>query len=268
MKIMSGAAGVCAAAVMASLAWAPGAQAQSAPPRAPARRSAPFVFEQPGSVLGVSVRDAAAADVAKAKLPQAEGAVIQRVSPGSAAEHAGLQAGDVVVEFDGERVRSARQFSRLVQDTPPGRTVKAVVVREGARRTLDVTPDAPKRAAIEMPDLSGIQQKLNNLRFELPDIDVGPDSSRRRLGTALTPLTGQLADYFGVKRGVLVSSVDVNSPAARAGLKAGDIITAINGQEVDTPSDVRRELRESGTGGKIDLRIMRDKKELTLSATN
>ena len=84
----------------------------------------------------------------------------------------------------------------------------------------------------------------------------------------MTPLTGQLADYFGVKRGVLVSSVDVNSPAARAGLKAGDVITAINGQAVDTPSDVRRALRDAGTRGTLDLRVTREHKELTLGATN
>jgi serine protease Do len=136
------------------------------------------------------------------------------------------------------------------------------------RHTLDVTADAPQRASIELPDLSRVQEKLDQLRVDIPDIDIGPNSSRQRLGTALTPLTGQLADYFGVKRGVLVSSVDINSPAARAGLKAGDVITAINGQAVDTPSDVRRALRDAGTGGTVDLRVTREHKELTLSARN
>ena len=265
MKTLSGAAVVCAALVL-PLAWAPAkVQAQSPAPRV---RVTPFVFEQPGSTLGVVVRDATSDDVTRAKLPQPEGAVIQRVTAGSAADHAGLQEGDVVVEFDGERVRSARQFSRLVQDTPAGRAVKAVVVRDGMRHTLEVSAGAPQRAAIDVPDLPRVQEKLDHLRFDIPDIDIGPNSSRQRLGTTLTPLTGQLADYFGVKRGVLVSSVDVNSPAARAGLKAGDVITAINGQAVDTPSDVRRALRDAGTRGTLDLRVTREHKELTLGATN
>ena len=263
MKTVSGAAVVCAALIL-PLAWTT-LQAQS--PQAPRARVTPFVFEQPGSTLGVVVRDATSDDVKTAKLPQAEGAVIQRVTRGSAADHAGVQQGDVVVEFDGERVRSARQFTRLVQDTPAGRTVKAVVVRDGTRRTLEITPAARQQASIDLPDLSQVQEKLDKLQLDIPDIDIGPNSSRR-LGTALTPLTGQLADYFGVKRGVLVSSVDVNSPAARAGVKAGDVITAINGEGVDTPPDVRRALRTAGTGGKVSLRITREHKELTLTATN
>jgi serine protease Do len=263
MKIVSGAAVACVATAV-SLAGPALAHAQAPPPRAP-ERPAPFVFASPGAVLGVSVRDIDADEASKAKLPQAEGVLVADVTEGSAADHAGLEKGDVVVEFDGERVRSARQFTRLVQDTPPGRTVKAVVMRDGTRRTLDVTPEAPTRASIQLPDFSQLQENLGDLRF---NIEGGPNRGRGRLGTALTPLTGQLADYFGVKRGVLVSSVDVNSPAARAGLKAGDVITGVNGHEVDTPADVRRELRDAGSGGKIDLSVTRDHKALTLSTSN
>lgn len=69
----------------------------------------------PGAEIGVSVREA--------DTKENEGVVIEEVRPGSPAEKAGLKTADVVVEFDGERVRSARQFSRLVQETPPGRMV-------------------------------------------------------------------------------------------------------------------------------------------------
>ena len=274
MKTVLGAAVVCTAFV-APFAWAPRAETPAAAQPAAQRSAAPFPFQGQGSVLGISVRDATAADMSKAGLQEPGGVVVARVEANSAASKAGFKEGDLVVEFDGERVRSARQFARLVDDTPAGRSVKAAVVRDGARRTLDVTPQAPVRASIDVPRISDeVQRKLENLdlRLEkldkLDDIDVDALGAGGRLGTSLTPLSGQLADYFGVKRGVLVSAVDINSPAARAGLKAGDVITAVNGHEVSTPRDVRREVRDAGSGGKVELRVTRDKKALTLSAVN
>src|SRR5918996_436858 len=77
---------------------------------------------------------------------------------------------------------------------------------------------------------------------ELPSAKLFP---RGRLGAQLSPLTDQLAEYFGAKQGVLVSSVDSESVAAKAGLKAGDVITSINGQSVEAPRDVAEELRSA-----------------------
>src|SRR5947208_4844488 len=79
-----------------------------------------------GAEIGVSVRDVDASDKARG------GVVIEEVRPDSPADHAGLKTSDVVVEFDGEAVRSARQFTRLVQETAPRRPVKMTVVRDGA----------------------------------------------------------------------------------------------------------------------------------------
>ena len=288
MKTMLGAMSMCAALFVPVLAGSSRAQAPT-PPAAPSSpavpappappRVAPLLLTGRTSMLGVMVRDASAEDISRAKLSQPGGVVVQSVTQGSAAERAGLKQGDVIVEFDGERVRSARQFTRLVQDTPAGRTVKAIVARDGSRRTLDVTPEEPRHARAELPYLEGlpdvprisedVQRKLEDLQQRLPGLEREMERARSlRLGTALLPLSDQLAEHFGVKRGVLVASVDVNSTAARAGLMAGDVITAINGHEVSSPADVRAELRQAGAGSKIDLRVMRDKKELTLSATN
>ena len=74
----------------------------------------------------------------------------------------------------------------------------------------------------------------------------------------------QLAGYFGVKSGVLVADVDAESPAAKAGIKAGDVITAVNGQTVDGPEDLRREVGKVEEGKAADLSVTRDKKALSL----
>src|SRR3954447_5461873 len=72
------------------------------------------------------------------------GAIVTQVVQASAAEKAGVKAGDVVTSFDGERVRSARQLERLVEETPAGRTGKMALARAGSSTTVDVTPEAPK----------------------------------------------------------------------------------------------------------------------------
>ena len=92
-----------------------------------------------GSRIGVSIRDLEDADGAPTKGVTA-GVIVEDVTAESAAEKAGIRKGDAIVEFDGERVRSARQLTRLVQETPAGRTVQAAIVREGQRSTVSITP--------------------------------------------------------------------------------------------------------------------------------
>lgn len=213
-----------------------------------------------GSEIGVTVRELRSEEISAAKLPQAGGVFVQDVREGSPASRAGLKTGDIVVEFDGERVRGVRHFTRLVRETPPGRAVKATIVRDGSRQTLDVTPEQGR---------SVWEQGLRAIPRDF-DIDIRPGAPfgrRGRLGVGLTPLSDQLATYFGVNDGVLVSSVEADAPGAQAGLKAGDVITAINGRTVNEPSDVLDEIRRAAPGARLDIRIVRDKKEMNLKAT-
>ena len=117
-----------------ALLIAPSLWAQ-APPRPPNQFELPLPLG-PGSSIGVSVRDLSADEIAKAKLKEAGGALVSAVTGGSPAAKAGLKSEDIVVEFDGERVRGARHLTRLVQETPTGRTVKATVVRGGPKASM------------------------------------------------------------------------------------------------------------------------------------
>ena len=230
------------------------------PPIAPA----PFLpLEGPGSSIGVSVRD---------QLPaEAVGVLIESVMEGTPATRAGLQKGDIVVEFDGERTRSARQFTRLVRETPPGRAVKVTVVRGGSRRTIDITPEA--RGSVALESFPRVTVDIDRALRAIPrDFNFNFEGFRGegpfgRLGVMVAPLSNQLASYFGVKDGVLISEVLVNTPAAAGGLKAGDVVTALNGRAVASPSDLTREVREAQPGSSIDLRLMRDRKEITVKVT-
>ena len=85
-----------------------------------------------------------------------------------------------------------------------------------------------------------------------------------RLGISIDSLSPQLAEYFGTKEGVLVSSVTDNSAAAKAGVKAGDVITSFNGSTINDPQDLRRRIQSLNDGDEFTVIVMRDRKPVTL----
>jgi serine protease Do len=244
-----------------AFAIAPGAAAQ--------RRDRALQFpdvlalEGPGSSIGVTVRDQTGE----------AGVLIESVREGTPATRAGLQKGDIVVEFDGEPARSARQFTRLVRETAPGRAVKMTVVREGSKRTLDITPEPRDSITLQQfPRITGDVLRAwprdFNFNFDQRDFwNEGFFGSSRRLGMAVVPLSDQLATYFGVKEGVLVSEVSTGTPAATAGIQAGDVITAVNGRSVLSSADLLREVRNADAGSTLDLRLTRNRKEMSVKVT-
>ena len=253
-----------------------------------------MVLDGRGAQLGVMV-----SDPSTRQSPQADsgslraGVVVDEVSPDSPAERAGIQVGDIIVEFDGERVRSARQFTRLVQETPDGRAVKIAVMRNGQKQVLDATPEAgrmtwnfgidsdrlkeeierglreyPRAFPVEPPQFDFRYDDRGPRRFEyrLPEMVMPYMAGRARLGVSVQSLTPELEEYFGAKNGgVLVSSVAPDSAAAKAGVKAGDVITTINGRGVNDTGDLMQELRE--LSGEVTIGVIRDRKEMTLKAT-
>src|SRR5688572_27752967 len=131
---------VVAGSAMTVSAVAPGwdAPAADAQARVARRAQEPRIVSPGRGRLGVSLSEVDEQDAKTARLSSPAGAVVEEVAEGSAAEAAGLRKGDVIVEFDGERVRSARQLTRLVQETADGRKVAAVVVRDGQKTTVNV----------------------------------------------------------------------------------------------------------------------------------
>jgi serine protease Do len=234
-----------------------------------------------GPYVGVTVRDADSADVERAKLPSASGAVVEEVRVDSPAAKAGVQAGDVITRFDGERVRSARHFDRLVTETPEGRAVEMTVVRAGENVNMTVTPEAsPSPFALE--SLRGLRNfelrtipELRNFELRMPEhfTVMAPRLegdlfahllSSGRLGVGVQDLTDQLAEYFGAKEGVLVTSVEDDTPAKTAGLQAGDVITKVNGEAVRTSSELRRQLDRAS--GEVTITLIRERREQTVKA--
>ncbi len=225
------------------------------------------VLEGRGGEIGVRISDT-----------KSGGVEITDVQPASAAARAGLKAGDVILQFDGERVRSSRQFVRLVQETPPGRTVAATVSRDGKKQDVQITTSEGHGSAMVIDGdflrgrLNGLDQldrldhldRLRDLPFNF-DFSFPMLSGGSRLGVTVTELTTQLADHLSAKGGVLVTSVTDGSPASRAGIQAGDVITSLNGTNVESREDLARSLRQSD-GEEVTIGIVRDKHPMSLKA--
>lgn len=284
-------------ALSVALLGAAGAGAAIAPPvsgqsgtRAVAPRPAQAtrgfeVFSTRGGRIGVSV-----ADVEPSKAAGAAGVLVESVEEDSPAEKAGLRKGDVVVEFDGERVRSVRQFTRLVNETPAGRQVPAAVMRDGQRVSLNLEP-RESQARVFGDEAWRALENLGDYARTVPPLMARPTpprppaaprppatpraprppafegffwSSGNQLGVSVNGLSDQLKEYFGVKDGVLVTSVTEDSAAAKAGVKAGDVIVSVNGSTVDDPSTLRERMQRLDAGVDFTLEVMRDKKPVTL----
>lgn len=273
-----------AAAVAAALTGAAGLGAALAPAAHGQDRTVVSprveIVSGSGARLGVSVRDVSEADL---RPGQPAGVVIEEVSEDSAASAAGLRSGDTVIEYDGEAVRSVRQFTRLVQESVAGRQVSIVVLRDGQRQNVTATPDASGFRRFG-DDIYALSESLRGLRaaprppappaapappapprWEFPDIETFVWRGGTTLGITTDELSPQLAEYFGVKDGVLVSSVRDGSVAAGAGVQAGDIVTSVNGRDVETAAELRREVQRFESGEAFTLGIVRDRKAMTLN---
>ena len=227
-----------------------------------------------GAQLGVMVSDLDAKTAGTTV-----GVKIDDVNGDSPAEKAGIKPGDVVVEYDGERVRSARQFTRLVQETPEGRSVKIALMRDGKRQVVDATPE-PGAMTWNMIDpdrlREDVERGMRSFSFDMPEkhfeyripepvMPFAPPS-RGRLGVTVQSMTRDLEEYFGAKNGgALVSAVTPESAASKAGIKAGDVIVSVNGRSVRDSDDLMREIGE--LTGEVTVVVVRDKKEVTLKAT-
>jgi serine protease Do len=214
------------------------------------------------SYLGVRLVDVDADRVGRLKLSEERGVEVVNVEEGSPADNAGIKTGDVLLSYNGENILGTQQFSRLVRETPPGRKIKIQIWRDGKAQSLVATigtlpsrtPAIPTHFA-NFPGMPGFRA------LDVPNLMMTWTNSA--LGIECEPVDSQLAQYFGVKRGVLVRSVAKDSAGEKAGLKAGDVLTALGDRSLTNPEDLRRILRQPGKP--VPVSLVRDQKPLTLN---
>jgi C-terminal processing protease CtpA/Prc len=196
-----------------------------------------------------------------------EGAKVREVSPGGAAEAAGIKVGDTIVAVNGTTIKGgAREVVRMLRQVDPDTTVNVRVLRDGKPRDFKVTArrfDAREFAYRTAPDVPDFDFDFDPSR--LPFGPFGSSAISGGLGgMELTALTPQLARYFGTDKGLLV----VRAPKSDDyKLQDGDVILNIDGRVPASGSQVTRILRSYSAGETLTMHIMRDRKAVDLQIT-
>jgi Do/DeqQ family serine protease len=184
--------------------------------------------------LGVTVQQVNSDMAESLGLKKTGGAIISSVTPGSAADRAGLKQGDVIESFNGQPLHDFNSLRNRVAEAGPGSPAELVIVRDGAE----------KKVSVKLDEANPEKLARNDGRAE-PD---GADD-KTALGVSVAPLTPELAEQFKAPKdahGLLVQGVNPDGRAASAGIQQGDIIQSVNRQSVKTVEDLRSALKGSG----------------------
>lgn len=191
-----------------------------------------------GSYLGLGLRDIDSTRAKTLGLPELEGVEIVAVEEGESADLAGIRPGDVMLSYNGEKLVSAQQLMRLVAETPRGRKLRVVCWRAKEKRELWVTT-GQRRGTLLSDSSFGSRLHASDVPYPVMiwrNAVIGIDSEE---------LNEQFAQVSGVKQGILVWQVSIGSIAARAGLRAGDVVTGLCGRNISTPRDLSALLDQS-----------------------
>ena len=237
-----------------------------------------LVGDESSSWLGVETQEVSSDKAKELKLPAERGVLLGKIVPDSPAAKAGLKENDVVTEINGQRIEGTAQFRRIIHEIPAGRTAQITVWREGRSQTLSVTlgkaehgrhafrmaAPAPGTFAFRMPDLPEIP--------EIPSMEWNGGlflGGQPRLGIDAEDLSGQLGTFFGAPdgEGILVREVNPGSPAEKAGIKAGDVITSLNGERIRSVGDLREKLsaKRDEKRTSVKMGLLRNHNELSLT---
>ncbi|GBD38330.1 Periplasmic serine endoprotease DegP [bacterium HR37] len=175
--------------------------------------------------LGVLVQQVTPEIAESLGLKEPQGALVSDVTPGSPAEKAGIKRGDVIVEFDGHKIKEMPDLPKLVAITPPGKEVEIKIIRQGQQKELKLRVG-----------------ELKEERFSRHE-----NISNRDIGLSVSDITPEIASRYGLKdrRGVVVTDVERGSVAAMAGFQPGDIILEINGEPITSTDDYTKVLERS-----------------------
>lgn len=193
--------------------------------------------------LGVGIQDIDKDLAESLKLPNTDGVLVGQVFPETPAARAGLKRGDVILALDGQKVKDVSELRNRVARLSPGSGAKLEVMRDGRRTSFDLS-------------IAELEDQASN-----PGGPSAPETpARDLLGLTVQPLTPDLARRLGAegRTGVVIAAVEPGSPAARAGLRPGDLVEEVNRQSIARPADFVNAVSAVGEGGVCLLYVRRD----------
>jgi len=235
-----------------------------------------LIGDDGSSWLGVETHEVTADKAKELKLSAERGVVLGKIVADSPAAKAGLKENDVVTEINGQRVEGAAQFRRMIREIPAGRSIQLTVWREGRSQTVSATlgKSEERRRAMKM-----VAPTPGAFAFRMPEIPDVPSmewngnmvfgGGQPRLGIDAEDLSGQLGTFFGAPEGegILVRDVNSGSAAEKSGVKAGDVITSLNGERIRTVGELREKLsaKRDDKDRTVKLGVLRNKSEISLT---
>jgi serine protease Do len=235
--------------------------------------------------LGITMQAVSESIADAMDLDDGSGVLVSSVVEDSPADEAGIQDGDIITAYDGQEIEDGGDLARLVGKTEPGKKVEITILRDGEQKRLKVEigereKDWPGIAAEKGKSFQWIPKGEGNDDDDVYFFGTPDDESHRinikkmtgdhgYMGVSLQDLSEQLGEYFGVEngQGALVKEVFEDTPAAEAGLKAGDVIVKIDGQNVESPADLTEHLSDKDEGDEITLELVRNKTSQTVKLT-
>jgi serine protease Do len=250
-----------------------------------------FLLYSAQGYLGVDLKEIDSDRISALRLKDAHGAEVTMVDHDAPAGKSGLlKVHDVILQLDGQSFDNVEQLRRRLREMPSGRTISLLISRDGS----------PINVTVQLCDRAGLGAKAWSEHLTVPEPAPPPqgappqsvsphggmaatfapsrppvrgflDLSSKTLyvGADVNPVQKQLADYFGVRSGtgLLVENVDFQSPAARAGLKAGDVVVKVESTPMTSRNDWLKAIH-SHRGQMVQVTVMRNKQEqvLTMSA--
>jgi serine protease Do len=200
--------------------------------------------------VGVQVRDVQRKTLDSFGLKEKEGALVTIISEGGPAEKAGVELGDVILNWNKEPVDDSNELVQLVMKTKPGTTVPVRVLRNKQQRTLNVTVE---ELDLETESGSARRRPTDNTSRVEPDKPKG-------FGMTIENVTAEVGRQLRLRdntRGAVVTEVDQGSPAFNDGLRRGDVIVRVGNTPITSAADAERELRNIPAGGTAQLRVIR-----------
>lgn len=198
--------------------------------------------------LGAAIQDLNEDLAASFNYSSTDGVLIGDVMADSPAQKAGLQAGDIVVKFKDQAVRSAQQLRNSVAATKPHTKTKLLVQRDGKPLTLDITIGELTATVAKGGDVSGDDSQ-----------DAAEEATTDDIGLTVQTVTPALAEQLNLKQaeGVVITDVESGSAAEDAGLSTGDVVVSIAGKKVQTASEYRELMKEQSLEKGVRMQVQR-----------
>ena len=201
--------------------------------------------------LGVRIQSVTPEIAESLGLPEAEGALVASVTPGGPAAGSDIEAGDVILEFDGKRISAMRGLPRIVAETEVGKAVEVEIWRRGERQTVQVTlGELPSDDELAQLGTGRTPSDVPMDRAELPE-----------LGLTVAAITGELREMFSLDddvQGVVILEVAGGSSAAEQRLRPGDVILEVGQNAVTSPPEVAGYVAEEKAAGKRSVLLLVD----------